>query len=131
MDSEGVWHNNAYTSTQSGEYVYVDQLKSPTPGLIAQLTMRLITKCYNIEMICFDQLTRFSYDHLQTTDISKKTLKYKQTFELIAQQHGVKIKAYHVDNGIFQSHAWMKSCTKKSQALTFAGSNTHQKNSIS
>ena len=104
----GVWHNNAYTPTQPGEYVLVDQLKLPTPGLIAQLTIRLTTKRYNIAIIFFDQTNRFSYDNFQTTDSSDKTLKANQTFEPMAQKHGVKIKAYHADNGIFRSHAWAK-----------------------
>ena len=74
MDLEGVWHNNAYKPTQPGDYVSIDQLKSPTPGLIAQPKTRLITKCYNISMIFFDQATRFSYDHYQELTAARKLL---------------------------------------------------------
>ena len=101
MDPELVWHNNAYKPTQPREYVSVDKLKSPTMGLIAQLTRRLTTKLYNIAILFVNQSNRFIYAHLQITDRSKETIKYVQVFELMAQQNGVKIKAYHTDDGIF------------------------------
>ena len=108
----------------------LDQIKSPTPGIIEQLTGRLTTKSYNILTIFFDQATIFSYAHFQTTDSSELTLKAKQKFELMEQQHGVKIEAYQADNYIFQAQAWVKSFTKQSQALIFSGVNAHHENGI-
>ena len=49
----------------------------------------------------------------------------------MVQQHGLKINAYNAYNGIFQAHVWVNSCTKQSQALTFAGFKTHHKNGMS
>ena len=49
----------------------------------------------------------------------------------MVHQNGVKIKAYHIDNGIFRYHEQVNSCTKQSQAINFSGVNAHYKNSIS
>ena len=75
MYPEGLWNNNAYKPTQSGEYVSADQLKSTILGLIANFTRILTTKHYNIATIFVDQETRFIFAHFQTTDISDGTLK--------------------------------------------------------
>ena len=56
---------DAYKPTQPGEYELIDQLKSQTLGLIAQLTGKITTKCYNITTIFVDTETKFTYDHLQ------------------------------------------------------------------
>ena len=48
----------------------------------------------------------------------------------MVQQHAVKIKAYHEDNGISHAHAWVKSYTKQAQAFIFAGTNAHYDNVI-
>ena len=108
----------------------VDQIKIPTPGLIVQLTGRLTTKRYNITKIVVNQATRLNYAYFQKTECSEKYFKYKQTFEIMVQQNGVKIKAHHTDNGIFRSHAWVNSCKKQSQELTCEGVNANNKNGI-
>ena len=91
----------------------------------------MTTKCYNIVTMIFDQSTILVYAQFQTTESSEAALKYEQEFELMSHQHGVKIKAYHVDNDIFLAHSWVNSCAKQSQALTFSGVNAHHKNGIS
>ena len=80
--------------------LFVDQIKSTTWRIVSQLSVRLATKHYNIVMIFIDPSTRFSYDRFQKTDSSEETLESSQAFELMANQHGVKIKACHADNGI-------------------------------
>ena len=58
----------------------VDQIKSPTPGLIAQLTGRLTTKRDKISKIFVDQSTRFIFSRFQKTDRSEENIKAKQAF---------------------------------------------------
>ena len=92
---------DAYKPTQPGEYELIDQLKSQTLGLIAQLTEKITTKRYNIAKIFFDRSTRFNYSRFQKNNNIEETLKSKQSFKLMAQQHGVKIQEYHAENGTF------------------------------
>jgi hypothetical protein len=51
-------------------------------------------------------------------------------FEAYARSHGITIKAYHADNGIFCAHKWVDCCRVAKQGLTFAGVNLHHKNGI-
>ena len=67
----------------------------------------MTTKRYNIVTIFVDQATRFRYAIFQTTEISEENIKAKQAFGLMAQQHGVKIKAHNPDNCFFHAHAWV------------------------
>ena len=52
---------------QPGLIVSVDQLVSPTPGLVAQMTGKLTTKRYRYATVFVDQKSRFGYVHLQKT----------------------------------------------------------------
>lgn len=51
-------------ATKPGQVVSVDQLVSPTPGLIAQMTGILTTKRYRYATVYVNQFSKFSYFHL-------------------------------------------------------------------
>ena len=84
-----------------GEVVSVDQLVSPTPGLVAQLTGILTTKRYKYATVYVDQKSKLGFMWLQTTATADETLEGKRAWEIYAGQHGVTITGYHADNGIF------------------------------
>ena len=98
-----------------GQVVSVDQLKSPTPGLVAQMTGILTTKRYVYATVFVDQYSRIGYVHLQKTQEVVETIEAKEAFERFAATHGVKVENYHADNGIFRANKWMKHCQKQSQ----------------
>ena len=66
-----------------GELVSVDQLESPTPGLVAQMVGRLTTKRYKYATVFLDQASRIGYIYLQKTDTALETIEAKAAF----QQH--------------------------------------------
>ena len=111
-----------------GNIVSVDQLISPTPGLIAQTTGRLMKDKYKVATVYVDQFTGYGFVHLQRSHGAKETLESKAAFEAVSRQHGVKIEAYHADSGVFKSHEWMMECRRCKQHLTFAGVQTHHTN---
>ena len=84
-----------------GQVVSVDQMVSQTPGLVAQMTGKLTTQRYKYVTVYVDQGSQLGYVYLQRTNTAEETLKSKQAFELYAERQGVKIQAYHADNGIF------------------------------
>ena len=114
--------------TRPGELVSVDQLVSPTPGLIAQMTGRLTTKRYNYATVFVDHYSGYSYVHLQKSASAEETIEAKKAFEYHCSQMGVQVRAYHADNGVFRANKWVTECRNRQQALTFAGVNAHHTN---
>ena len=110
----------------------MDQLVSPTPGLIAQMTGILTTKTYKYATVYIDQYSKLSYVYLQKTSTVEKTLEGKKAFETYASSHGVKILNYHADNGIFRANEWIKSCQSSDipQGMTYSGVDAHHTNGI-
>jgi hypothetical protein len=115
---------------RAGDIVSVDQMVSPIPGLVAQITGTLTTKRYNYATVYVDQATRLGYVHLQKGATAEETLEGKKAFEAYARDHSISIKAYHADNGIFCAHKWVDCCRMAEQGLTFAGVNSHHENGI-
>ena len=115
---------------EPGEVVSVDQLTSPTHGFIAQMTGILTAERYKYATVYVDQASRLGYIYLQKKASAEETIKGKMAFELWARENGVKIKAYHADNGIFRAKAWINHCNLRDQNMTFAGVNAHHQNGI-
>lgn len=59
--------------TKPGHVVSVDQLVSPTPGLIAQMTGFLTTKRYKYATVYVDQFSRLGFVYLQKTASAEET----------------------------------------------------------
>ena len=87
--------------TFPGQCISVDQLESPTPGLIAQLKGIPTTKRYTAATVFIDHFSRLSFTHLQSTLSSEDTLQAKKAFERYCESNGVKVLHYHADNGRF------------------------------
>ena len=111
-----------------GHIVSVDQLISPTPGLIAQMTGVLMKAKYKVATVYVDQYSGFGFVHLQKSSGAEETLESKAAFEAISKQHGVSVEGYHADNGVFRSIEWIKDCKKRRQSLTYAGVQAHHTN---
>jgi hypothetical protein len=116
--------------TRPGQIVSVDQLVSPTPGLIAQITGFLTTKRYKYATVYVDQFSRIGYVYLQKTASAEETVEGKKAFERYAKRHGITVENYHADNGIFKARLWTDTCAKDGQGLTFAGVNAHHQNGV-
>lgn len=115
---------------QPGECVSVDQMHSPTPGLVAQVSGTLTTKRYKVATIFVDQYSGYSYVHLQESTGAEETVRGKEAFERHMASMGVKVQHYHADNGVFRSRLWEQHCYDKRQGLTFAGVNAHHQNGM-
>jgi hypothetical protein len=70
---------------QPGKIVSVDQLVSPTPGLVPQMTGRLTTKRYRFATVSVDQFSGFSYLYLQKSADADETILAKRAFEETAR----------------------------------------------
>ena len=124
-------HDRAPATTPAvGEVVSVDQMVSSTQGFIAQMTGILTTSRYKYATVYVDQGSRLGYVYLQKTASAEETIRGKIAFELYARSHGITIKGYHADNGIFRANKWVEHCLSQHQRLSFAGVNAHHQNGI-
>lgn len=115
-------------ATHPGEYVSVDQQKSPNVGFIAQLTGILTKSRYTCSTVFVDWYSGFGYTHIQKGQSAAETMEAKQAFERKCLAHGIKVKHYHADNGIFRAREWQDDCKKQGQGLTFTGVDSHHEN---
>ena len=116
--------------SEPGHVISVDQLVSPVPGLIAQMTGFLTRKRYKYATVFVDQHSRLGYVFLQKTCTAEETIEAKRTFEQYAANRGVTVRAYHADNGVFKANDFVNECRSKGQPLTFAGVNAHHQNGM-
>ena len=113
-----------------GEVISVDQMVSPVPGLIAQMVGFLTRQHYKYATVFVDQASRMGFVYLQKTCSAEETIEAKRAFEQYAENRGVRVQAYHADNGIFKAKKWVEECRQSKQDLTFAGVNAHHQNGI-
>ena len=70
------------------------------------------------------------------TSMSTKTtnaedaIEAKRAFEHFARSHGVHIKHYHADNGIFNSQEFMASVESSHQTISFCGVGAHHQSGV-
>ena len=128
--SKGGPTNPIRRATSSGQIISVDQLESSTVGFIAQLKGKLTTQRYQYAMVFVGQHSRYAYIYLQWTITSAETIQAKHTFERIAEDMGVCIHHYHVNNGRFADKGFVQDCQKQHQGLSYCGVNPHFQNGI-
>jgi len=121
LDMDGV----RSIATKPGNCGSVNQLTSPTPGLVAQVSGALTKYRYTTATVFVDHATDFGYLHLQRSSGAADTVEAKEAFERFASEHGVRVQHYHADNGVFSSNEWRSKCVQSGQGLTFAGVNAH------
>ena len=119
---------NKKQATRPGQIISVDQLVSPSPGFIAQMTGILTKQRYKYATVYVDQYSGLSYVYLQKTATAEETILGKKAFEAYCKEHGVTVQHYHADNGIFKAKKWVNECMRMGQGLTFAGVNAHHSN---
>jgi hypothetical protein len=114
-----------HTITQPGQCVSIDQMESPVPGFIAQLKGIPMKARYNSATIFTDHFSDATFVHLQKSTNAAETLEAKNAFERWANQHSVRIKHYHADNGRFAETVFMTDVARKGQTISFCGVNAH------
>ena len=77
--------NHFNIPSKPGEVVSVDQLVSPVPGLIAQMTGFITKQRYKYATVYIDQFSGFRFVYLQQTVSAQETLQSKQAMERYAQ----------------------------------------------
>jgi GAG-pre-integrase domain len=113
-----------------GQHVSVDQLESPTPGLIGQIKGTPTHARYRVATIFVDGYSRASYVFLQQTTNAEKTLEAKRQFESFARSYGATVRHYHADNGIFMENVWREDIRRQGQSISYYGVGAHHQNGL-
>ena len=113
-----------------GDVVAVDQLVSATPGLIGQMKGFITRKRFTITTVFVDHFSGLSFVHNQTSADAEQTIEAKRAFERFARAHGVSVKHYHADNGIFASAKFVEAVHRDHQTISFCAVNAHHQNGV-
>jgi hypothetical protein len=85
-------------------------------------------KRYKVTTVFVDQFSDLSFVYAQKTTAAGETVMAKEAFERYANTHGVTVKHYHADNGIFAEAEFLQAVEKSNQSITFCGVNAHHMN---
>jgi Reverse transcriptase (RNA-dependent DNA polymerase)/GAG-pre-integrase domain len=111
-----------------GDMVAIDQMVSPTPGLVAQMKGFLTKQRYTAATVFVDHFSNLSFTYFQKGLTIAETLEAKAAFERYAAAHGVTIKHYQTDNGIFETDSFRTSVEMAGKTISYAGVNAHHQN---
>jgi hypothetical protein len=116
------------TANLPGDVVAIDQMVSPTAGLIAQMKGFLTRRRYVAATVFVDHFSNLSFTYFQKSLTAEETLEAKAAFERFASAHGVAVKHYQTDNGIFETDAFRNAVEASGQTISYAGVNAHHQN---
>ena len=113
-----------------GAKVSVDHVISAQPGLVPRMDGRHTRDRISGGCVFIDNDSRYSYTHLQSSIDGDQTLEAKQGFEYHSHTHGVTIKSYHADNGIFAEKLFRDQVQADEQSISYCAVGTHHQNGI-
>ena len=115
---------------QPGDLIHMDQAESSNPGR----PMTHSGRNNKTKIVCFtifvDSISKKIFVEFQTSTNSQQTLAGKHRMELNAKHHGVKIKHFRADNGIFKAAEIKIDIEKKQQRISFCGVGAHNQNGV-
>jgi hypothetical protein len=115
-------------ATSPGAVVAIDQMISSTPGLIAQISGFITKKRYKVTTVFVDHFSGLSFVYLQKSTSGAETVEAKCAFERYACAHGVTVRHYHADNGIFAEAEFIKAVEAGQQSISYCAVNAHHQN---
>ena len=118
------------TITSPGNCVSIDQLESPTPGLIGQVKGAHTRRRYQVTTVFVDHHSDLTFVYHQLTTSGEETVDAKNAFETFAASSGVSIRHYHADNGRFAENKFIEAVQQKGQTISFCGVGAHFQNGI-
>ena len=115
-------------ATAPGAVVAIDQMISALPGFIAQMRGFITGKRYKVITVFVDHYSDLSFVYTQKSTTADETVQAKEAFERYAKTHGVTVRHYHADNGIFAEAGFVKAVERNGQTISFCGVNAHHSN---
>jgi hypothetical protein len=111
-----------------GATVSVDHMLSSTPGLVGQMKGFLTRRRYVGACVFIDNYSNLSFIYFQKSLNIEETIEAKKAFKRYAASHGVRIKHYRADNGIFETAAFTNEVLNSGQSISYTGVWAHHQN---
>ena len=114
-----------------GDCVSTDQYNTRVPGRLGHTFGKEKKEMqYSGGTIYVDHASKLIHINNQVSLRVGETIIGKQAFEQMARDHGVTIKHYRSDNGVFATDAIKKHCKDRGQGYDFSGSGAHHQNAV-
>jgi len=108
--------------------VFLDQLTVSMPGLIGQIIRFLTHTQYHYATVFLDHFSDCPYIIVQKSLTRDQTARAKPSYEGYACRHGVIVKHYQNDNGIFTRSAFQEDVKAQRQTISYCGVGAHHQN---
>jgi Reverse transcriptase (RNA-dependent DNA polymerase) len=116
---------------EPGNTVSMDQYQSPERGRLPNTYGKEKEEAkYGGGTIFIDHASTKIYVRHQVSLRAGETVQAKREFEQDAAKHGVRIKKYHADNGVFDSKEFSDHMKQCDQTIDFSGSGAHHQNGV-
>ena len=117
--------------TAPGDATSMDHVISAQPGLVPRMDSKHTRERISSGCVFFDHVSGLSYTHMQTSCDNEQTIEAKHAYERFATIHGVKLKRFHADNGIFAENAFREVIAESpGQSITYCGVGAHHQNGL-
>ena len=109
----------------------MDHIISAQPGLVPRMDSKHTKERITAGCVFFDNVTGHSYTHLQTSVDNTQTIEAKRAYERYAASHGVTLKRFHADNGIFAEKSFRNEIDiAPGQSITYCAVGAHHQNGL-
>ena len=85
---------------------------------------------YSGGTIFIDHASGYIIVHHQVSLGGSDTVRSKELYEIKAAEHGIQVKSYRGDNGVYKCTAFKDDVTKRKQTLTLSGVGAHGQNGV-
>jgi hypothetical protein len=113
-----------------GDCVSVDPLESSEPGYVDVFSGKPTTATYHAASLYTDHASRFMFLKCHYSTGGTEAVDGKCRFKQLASSFGIKVKAYHGNNGIMAKREYLQNIEENQQTISLAGVNNHSKNGI-
>jgi hypothetical protein len=118
------------SETSPGDSISIDHVISAQPGLVPRMDGKYTHDCIIAGCVFFDHVSGFSYTHLQTSVSNEQTIEAKRGYKQLADSHGVRVKSFHANNGIFAEKAFRDEVRSTNQTISYCAVGAHHQDGI-
>ena len=116
---------------QPGDRIFSDQLESRVRGRLLHTAGREPDRDKFCASTLFcDAASGYIHVEHQVTLSASDTIISKNAFERFAKEHGVAVKEYHTNNGVYKSSAFQDALQQDGQSICFSGVGAKWQNGI-
>ena len=118
------------SETAAGDNTSLDALTSSTPGIISQMSGFLTSDRFRAAIFFVAYATSYMYTQLQRGQTLVESIEAKASYERMAETFDIRVKKFHIDNGIFAEEGFKRDVSENNQTISYCGVGAHFQNGI-